>query len=461
MGLELAFLFPHPPLAVPEVGRGKEAEIQNTLDAFDAAAREIAAASPDTVIFITPHSAMYADYFHISPGKGAKGDLGRFAAGNVRFEARYDGELISAIIRLAEQGGIEAGFLGEKEKALDHGTMIPMWFINRHFDSYMTVRISQSGMGAAEHYHLGQLIARAAEESGRRAVLIASGDLSHKLTADGSYGYSPGGPEFDKRVTRALADGDFSALFSISDGLRESAAECGYGSIMTLAGCFDRRGVEASLLSYEGPFGVGYAVARFFAGKPDGDRAFLDIYEKGLAKEREERIAPEDPFCSLARASLEYTLKHGEVMPLPDGLDAEMTEVRAGVFVSFHRDSQLRGCIGTISPTTNCVAAEIIQNAVSAGLEDSRFSPVSAKELSLMDCKVDVLMPPEAVADESELDVKRFGVIVSSGFRRGLLLPDLEGVDSVKQQISIAKSKAGISESAPVKLERFEVIRHE
>ncbi|MCL2539702.1 MAG: AmmeMemoRadiSam system protein A [Oscillospiraceae bacterium] len=465
MSIELAFFLPHPPLAVPEVGRGEEKKILKTLDAFEAVAKQMAAYAPQTVVFITPHSSMYADYFHISGGEGASGDLGRFAAPMVKMSAAYDGELRDEIIRLAEESGIAAGTLGEKDPSLDHGTLIPLWFLRRYCGDFQAVRVSQSGFGAAEHYRLGMLIAKAAENLGRRTALIASGDLSHKLVADGPYGYSADGPLFDERVTKTLASGDFLTLFEISDSLREGAAECGYNSAMVLAGCFDRKRVSASLLSYEGPFGVGYAVARFAAvGSPEGideSRAFLNIYEKTLFDSAAEHRKAEDPYCALARASLEHALKCGGVLPLPEGLSTELTGERAGVFVSFHRDSRLRGCIGTIFPTTDCVALEIIQNAVSAGLGDNRFSPVTQAELPFLSCKVDVLTKPQPVEDEGELDVKRYGVIVSHGLQRGLLLPDLDGVRSVEQQIAIARQKAGIPAGAPVTLERFEVVRHE
>ena len=461
MSIELAFAFPHPPLAVPEVGRGGQADIQKTLDAFDEAAAEIAALEPETIVFMTPHSCLYSDYFHISPGSSAVGDLGRFAAGGVKFSAQYDRELAKTIAELARRDSLAAGPLGEKDAALDHGVSIPMWFINRRYDRYMTVRISQSGFDGPEHYRLGQLIAEAARETGRRTVFVASGDLSHKLSASGPYGFAAAGKEFDDRIIGAFSSGDFYDLFFVSDELRRDAAECGYNSFMALAGCLDRRRVCASLLSYEGPFGVGYAVARFKPTAYDESRALLDRYTKGLRDSADADGRNEDEYCALARRSLEYTLKHGGTMPLPEGLPDELLQSRAGVFVSFHKDDRLRGCIGTISPTTGCIALEIIKNAVSAGLADYRFSPVSERELPLLSCKVDVLTPPELIANEDELDVRRYGVIVSSGAKRGLLLPDLDGVDSVRQQVAIAREKGGIAENEPLKLERFEVIRHE
>jgi len=352
-----AYALPHPPLAVPAVGRGEENKMQATLSAYDEVARAIAALAPETVIFITPHNVLYADYFHISPGNRAKGSFSRFGAPEARFAVEYDTELAGEIAELAQQNGLPAGPLGEKDAKLDHGVMVPMWFIHQHYRDYRAVRISQSGMDAAAHYRFGRCIAQAVGQ--RRAVLVASGDLSHKLPGS-SYGTVPQGAEFDQAVTEALSRGDFLALFDIPEGLRERAAECGYNSYMVLAGCFDRRRVEARLLSYEGPFGVGYAVAAFAPGEPDESRDFLEQSTQALLAGARDRRNSEDCYRALARQSLEYAVRNGRRLPLPGGLPDELLNHQAGVFVSLHKNGRLRGCIGTIAPTTDCVATEIL-----------------------------------------------------------------------------------------------------
>jgi len=440
------------------VGRGEEQKIQATLSAFDEVAREIAALAPETIVFVTPHNVTYADYFHISPGKSAKGSFARFGAPETRFEVEYDAELAGEIAALAQQNGLPAGPLGEKDAKLDHGVMVPMWFINRRWREYRAVRVSQSGMDAAAHYRLGQCIAQATAQ--RRVVLIASGDLSHKLPGS-SYGTVPEGAVFDQAIAEALAHGDFLSLFNIPEELRERAAECGYNSYMVLAGCFDRCEVEAKLLSYECPFGVGYAVASFAPREPNDSRDFLAQYTQALLADAREHRDSEDCYRALARQSLEYTIRNGRKLPLPEDLPDELLNTQAGVFVSLHKHSRLRGCIGTIAPTAGSIALEIIQNAVSAGLHDNRFEPVETGELPLLTYKVDVLSPPEAIAGPEELDVRRYGVIVTRGHRRGLLLPNLEGIETVEEQVAIARQKGGIPAVAPVQLERFEVVRHE
>ena len=461
MGILCAYALPHPPLAVAEVGRGEENKISATLSAFDKVAMEIAELAPETIIFITPHNVAYSDYFHISPGSVAKGDLSRFGAAGVSFDMEYDKALVEEIGSITEKNHIPAGPLGEKDASLDHGVTVPMWFINRRYENYKLARISQSGFDALEHYRLGQCITEAVDTTGRKTVLVASGDLSHKLSETGSYGFSTEGPEFDKAITEIFSSGDFLSLFTIPENLKERAAECGYHSYMVLAGCFDRHQVEAKLFSYEGPFGVGYAIASFSPSKPDENRNFLEQFTERILSEAHERQNTEDCYRALARQALEFAVRNDSMFPLPKDLSDELLKNKAGAFVSLHKNGRLRGCIGTIQPTQKNVALEIIQNAVSAGLNDNRFEPVTVYELPFLTYKVDILSKPESISGVEELDVKRYGVIVSSGYKRGLLLPNLDGIDTVEEQVAIARKKGGISEKEPIKLERFEVIRHE
>jgi len=163
------------------------------------------------------------------------------------------------------------------------------------------------------------------------------------------------------------------------------------------------------------------------------------------------------PVVRLAREAVESYIREDK-MPKPKELTPEMIE-RAGVFVSLHKHGQLRGCIGTFEPKEKNVAEEIIANAISSSTGDPRFPPVTASELDDLEYSVDILTKPEPVTDISQLNPEEYGVIVESGWKRGLLLPDLEGVDSVEEQIAICRLKAGISASEPVELYRFQVRR--
>lgn len=459
MTINKTYVVPHPPLIVPHVGRGQEKRIQKTVDAFDEVARRIAAQKPDTVVIITPHSVMYGDYIHISPGYGAHGDFCCFGAKGESFYKDYDSQFVSELSKLAFDAEIPAGTLGEKSTGLDHATLVPMYFINKYLDDYKIVRISISGLPYVTHYRLGQLIEKAAQELGKNTVVVASGDLSHRLTDSGPYDYAEEGPEFDEKVTDALKAADFLKLLELNETFCEAAGECGLRSFIMMAGVLDGRAVEADFLSYEGPFGVGYAVCEFTTGEPDDSRKFVDVYEGKQKEELESIKQKENDYVKLARQTLETYVKQRRYIEVPEDISEELTEKKAGVFVSLKKHGRLRGCIGTIEPTKKSIAKEIITNAVSAGTGDPRFEPVTEDELCDLVYSVDVLGEAEDISSKDELDVKRYGVIVSKGYKRGLLLPNLEGVDTVDKQVDIALQKAGISGSK-YEMQRFEVVRH-
>ena len=460
MPIAAAYMVPHPPMIVPQIGKGSENQVRKTIESYEAVAAEIAAIRPETIIITSPHAVMYADYFHISPGGSAEGDFGQFRAPDVRFRETYDAELVKAVCALAKEKGFPAGTLGERERRLDHGTMVPLYFIEQKYKDFRLVRIGLSGLSLTDHYAFGQMIRQAAEETGRKAVLVASGDLSHKLQSYGPYGFAKEGPEYDRAVMDAAARAAFGEMLAFDETFCEKAAECGHRSFVIMAGALDGTAVEAKMYSHEDVTGVGYGICSFRPSGPDESRKFLEQYRAAQAERIRQRHSREDPYVRLARETVESYVTERRKPGVPDQAPAEMKQERAGVFVSIHKDGKLRGCIGTFLPTRSCIAEEIIQNAVSAATRDPRFDPVTADELEWLEINVDVLSAPERIRGPEELDVKKYGVIVSSGSRRGLLLPDLDGVDTVEEQVDIARRKGGIREGEPVTLERFEVVRH-
>ena len=455
-----AFIVPHPPLIVPQVGRGGEKQVAKTIASYEETADEIAALKPDTIIISSPHSVMYGDYFHISPRKGAKGSFSQFGAPDVSFDMEYDTELVKDITLICGERGVPAGTFGERDAALDHGTMVPLYFITQKYRDFRLVRTGLSGLPLTDHYKFGQMIAKAIEQTGRRTVIVASGDLSHKLQDYGPYGYAPEGPEYDKRIMDVMGRAAFGELLDFDETFCDKAAECGHRSFVIMAGAMDGRKVDAKVLSHQDVTGVGYGIGTFYPGETDEGRHFLDSYMAELKKKTEAMRASEDPYVSLARQSLENYIRTGRKISVPEGLPEEMLDTQAGAFVSIHKFGKLRGCIGTIEGVRDSVAEEIINNAISASTEDPRFSPITEDELKWLEINVDVLGEAEYIYSMDQLDVKRYGVIVSKGYRRGLLLPDLDGVDTPEQQVAIAKQKAGIRPDEEVKLRRFEVIRH-
>ncbi|MBE5861174.1 MAG: AmmeMemoRadiSam system protein A [Butyrivibrio sp.] len=477
-----AFMVPHPPIIMPEIGCGEEEKISQTTKAYEQVASEIAELKPDTIIISSPHSIMYADYFHISPGEGASGDMSKFNAPEVSFDAEYDTELVEKICDICKEGGPDfegkkashefpAGTMGERDKNLDHGTLIPLYFICKKYTDFKLVRIGLSGLPLPLQYQMGQIIKKAVDETGRRVVYVASGDLSHKMKEDGAYGLSEEGPVYDERIMEVCGSGDFIKLFDFSSDFCEKAAECGHRSFVMMAGALDGLSVKAEALSHEAPFGVGYGICRFEVGGPDDNRHFLEKWRNRQLDELKKNQANEDPYVRLARLTINTYIKTGKTLTIDDFIDdfresaapvfpKEMLSKKAGSFVSLHKNHALRGCIGTIAPCFDCVAEEIIHNAISAATADPRFPMLTDDELPWLEISVDVLDTPEPISSTDKLDVKRYGIIVRNGMRQGVLLPNLDGVDNVNQQINIACQKAGIAPGEEIELQRFEVVRH-
>lgn len=460
MGILMGFMVPHPPLIIPDIGKGEERKCQKTIDAYHRAADEIGRLQPETIVLLSPHQTMYADYFHISPGSSARGDFGQFRAGQVRMEVPYDTEFVRLLCETAQSFHLQAGTLGEREKKLDHGTMVPLYFVNQYWTGYRLVRIGLSGFPLAAHYRLGQCIRAAADALDRSVAVIASGDLSHKLKENGPYGYQKEGPAYDARIMDVMGRGAFGELLEFPEDFCEKAAECGHRSFTILAGAFDQTAVDAEPLSYEGPFGVGYGICAYRPRGREETRNFLEQYEEKERARLQAQREREDPYVRLARHAIEEFVRTGKRPQTPQGLPEELYRSRAGAFVSLKEDGKLRGCIGTIQAAQRSLAEEIVHNAVSACSEDPRFPPVEAWETQRLTISVDILEETERISSPEELDPARYGVIVTKGAKRGLLLPNLEGVDTVEEQIAIAKQKAGLKAHEEVSLERFEVIRH-
>ncbi|MBR6160184.1 MAG: AmmeMemoRadiSam system protein A [Lachnospiraceae bacterium] len=435
-----AYIMPHPPIAVPEVGKEEIEKIEATGAAFKKASEDIADYDPETIVIISPHAPLLADAFFISKGHKCEGNLERFGAPDPSVKYTYDRELSDEIVRLCEVADIPVWYSEEDSTKLDHGTVVPLYFVNREYGfrikeaPYRIVRISPSFLPDDVLFDMGRIIERAIAHTGRRAVIIASGDLSHKLKKDGPYGFIKEGPEFDKAVTDVMKSGILTDFAKIDKRVNELSANCGYHGFVMLAGALSGYKITPNFLSYEGTFGVGYGICIFEC---------------------------DDWYVKLAKQSLESyitkgrTLSAADTSEYPDMLRRE----RAGVFVCIKKRGELRGCIGTILPTRENSLEETVALAVSAGTQDPRFPAVTEDELASLDYTVDVMGTPEK-ASKDMLDVKRYGVIVSCGTRRGLLLPDLEGVDTVEEQLSISCRKGGISPYENYSIERFTVERH-
>ncbi|MDR3598619.1 AmmeMemoRadiSam system protein A [Clostridium sp.] len=458
------YLMPHPPIIIPDIGKGEEKKIEETSLACNKIGKEIADIKPETIILVTPHATMFSDAIAISDEERISGDLSQFRCTNIKMDIPIDKEFNIRLGTACHVEGIPSVLVNSKllnkyevSYELDHGTIVPLYFVNKYYNDYKLVHITYSMIGDIGLYKFGMEIKQVAEKLNRKVVIIASGDLSHKLKEEGPYSYSPYGEKFDREILSDLEKGDVLAAFNMNKTMINEAGQCGLNSIYILLGAMDGKEIKGELLSYEGTFGVGYGVMKL--KRQEKNKNYLDELIRYKEESFKKKISDSNPYVRLARENLNYYFSHGKSIKDISNLPQELLNERHGVFVSLKKHNHLRGCIGTIMPTTNCVGEEIIRNSIEAAMHDPRFPQVSEDELEDIDISVDVLMDSEPCS-KGELDPKKYGVIVSVGMRRGLLLPDLEGVDTVEEQLQIACDKGNIDFDEDYNIERFEVIRY-
>ena len=446
------------------MGKGQEKAIQNTIDACNKVGEEIGNLKPETVVIITPHGTMFSDTIAISNEEHIKGDFSQFRDFDTYIEGRIDKEFNEELISICQKenipaAGIDSNILRRfnRDYELDHGAMIPMYFINKYYTDYKIVHVTYAALSDIELYKFGMAIRESAKNLNKKIVFVASGDLSHRLSEEGPYEYSPEGEKFDKALLESLQKGDVLSVFNMDKYMVECAGECGLRSVFIMLGAMEGEEVKGKLLSYEGPFGVGYGVMSFDNDLENGGslESLINMKKENLNK----KILSSNPYVKLARESLNHYYSSGHLMSKPTDLPKELSKEKGGVFVSLKKFNNLRGCIGTYLPTTDSIAEEIIKNSVQAATHDPRFPRLTEDELNDIEISVDVLTRPHKTTKE-ELDPKEYGVIVTQGHKRGLLLPNLEGVDTVDYQLQIACEKAGISPNEEYEIERFQVTRY-
>ena len=428
---------PHPPIMVPEVGRESIAAVRESIAAMSDLTERLIASGAESIILISPHAPLEIDSFVAYEGAQIYGDFARFHAPETSVSAPVDRELLAAITASAAAENYRISTLPDTE--LDHGITVPLYFLQRNGWHGKVVAFGYSFLSNDDHIRFGRCIKKAVDDLGRPVGFIASGDLSHRLAPRAPAGFNPNAHVFDETVVAALRANDPQGIVEIDFNLRKLAGECGYRSMLVAIGASTGLPLSCDVMNYEAPFGVGYLVAQLISQRAE--------------------TKPDD-LPRLARDAVETFIRSGEFLEPPREA-GELLSARAPCFVSLKTlDGELRGCIGTIEPAKDTLAQEIIANAISAAMNDPRFDPVSEDELSNLRYSVDVLLPAEETVFE-ELDPAHYGVIVeddNSG-RRGLLLPDIPGVETAAQQVEIALRKAGIPRGTPVKLSRFQVSR--
>lgn len=474
--LQLVALFPHPPIVVLEVGGQETRKVKKTFEAMKKLAEEIAVLNPEVIVIVTPHGHVFRDAITITDVATLTGDLVSFGAPQVKVEFPLATESVAAIIETCQEAPFPCVALDKEllqkmklSLKLDHGQVVPLSFLAKAGWQGKLVPVNMGVLPYEELYDLGQKIYQAMEKVGQKWVFLISGDLSHCLSPDAPGGFSPQGAVFDQAMRQLVKEKDVLKLIQLNPESIEEAGECGLRPLIIGLGALDGWEIEAEELSYEGPFGVGYLVARF---KPLLKNPTRIIRERLYDLRKDKLIAKqqrESTLVKLARLSIKHYLTKGTIIKQKDPLVQEIVNQdkniqsilvkSAGAFVSIKKHEELRGCIGTIEPAQENLLQEIIHNAVSAAIHDPRFDPVDIDELYDITISVDVLAQPEPIKNLRQLDPEKYGVIVKKGNRKGLLLPDLPGVNSVEEQVRIAKEKAGIRPDEDVTLERFLVTR--
>ena len=428
---------PHPPIMVPEVGREAIAEVRSSIDAMAELTKRLLNANAETVVLISPHAPLELDSFVAYDGPELYGDFANFRAPQTRLTASVDEDLLTLITKHAATR--KYGISRLSDCKLDHGTAVPLYFLLQNGWRGKVVALGYSFLSTEDHLQFGECISRAVDELGRPVAFVASGDLSHRLKPDAPAGYNSVAYLFDQQVCEALHLNHPQSIARMDHDLRRLAGECGYRSILVALGATHEISPQCDVISYEAPFGVGYLVAQITG--PSGFSVTLD------------------DLALLARKAVE-TFTREKLQIEPEAHLSPLLQTPSPCFVSLKTlDGELRGCIGTIEPTKRSLAEEIIANAISASTRDPRFTEVTEDELTNLRYSVDVLMASEP-AEMADLDPRVFGVIVEDDDgRRGLLLPDIPGVDDARQQVEIAMRKAGIGPGTPIQLSRFRVQR--
>ncbi|OIR15014.1 hypothetical protein GALL_41320 [mine drainage metagenome] len=438
--IAFAGLAPHAPVLVPEVAGFRFDEVKDTVTAMDELAGRLVAVHPSLVLVVSPHSPRRAGAFGLWSGPRMTGGFSQFSAPGERIDLPVDEEAVAAIEEAAGRAGLRTWRISGGE--LDHGAAVPLWFLSRAGWRGLTVVVSLERDGRISPEDMGEVIGSALRGLGRRTALIASGDMSHRLCPGAPGGFDSRAHVFDEDFVQVIEQGAFARLTALDQALESLAAEDVVEPTRAVVAAIGGRSEGHRVLSYQAPFGVGYGVAVLYEA-PEAAPPAPALVVDSLGQ-----------LPRVARTAIETHFSGGG--PMPAYRAAGPASIEGCVFVTlFDGDGQLRGCIGSLKPTQTDLVHETWRYAL-AVLEDRRFAPVTREDLPGLRTEVTVLGELEPVDDASALDPRLYGLVVrAEDGRRGVLLPDLEGVDTVKQQLAIARRKAGIAPWEEVELFRF------
>jgi MEMO1 family protein len=430
-GFVAGALVAHPPILLTEVGGAQSQRVRATADAMRELDGMLSRVEAELAVVISPHSPSSMTSLPVRRAAHVAGDLSRFRAPQVQVEPQVDAALAAALVIDGQRAGFSLTWAEETD--LDHGVVVPLHSLPRTMANKRCIFLGVSGWPLHRFVEFGTWLQSRLRD--RFAILIASGDLSHRLTPDAPYGFRPEGPVFDRLVIDALRGWQWERIEELDPDLVEQAGECGLRPLAILLGAARAAGLTSHVLSYEGPFGVGYPVVAFTAAAPSAPKIAFDVQ-------------------ALGRHAIDTYLRTRRLIDPPQPIPSEL-QAPSAVFVTLRKDGELRGCVGSVRPTEATAAHELIRYAVASAVRDPRFDPVRLDEVKALTIKVQLLDPAEPVASTSGLDPQTYGIIVRSGERQALLLPGIEGIDTPEQQVLAACQKAGIDRFAPLALERF------
>jgi AmmeMemoRadiSam system protein A len=428
----------HAPIVVPAIGGERGDACAATTHAMLETARSIVAHEPDVLVVMSPHAPRHPRAWGIVHETVVSGSFARFGRPDVKLTLPGAQTAAALLAQSAEARGLETTQLAGS--GLDHGALVPLEFLVEAGYRGPTLIVALPYPGAGSEESFGRALHQAAEVSGERWAVLASGDMSHRLSRDAPSGYHPRAHEFDSTFAAHVMRGDLRGAVQPDPVLQDLAAEDVVQSTAVVAAAIDYQPRGLRVFSYEGPFGVGYLEALLYS-----ERVSLV----------DEEMRPPAALTRIAREAISHHLTGRTYAP--PSLTAPWDAPRA-VFVTLrHAQGELRGCIGRTEPLRSSLPEEVADCAVSAATRDFRMPSVELAELDHLRIEVSVLDKPEPIEGLSELDPSVYGVVVSHGGRRGVLLPNVEGVNSAERQVLIALSKAGIDPSEPYLLERFRV----
>jgi AmmeMemoRadiSam system protein A len=439
----------HAPIVIPALGEDRAGACVRTTRAMAVAAARVTAHAPDVLVLISPHTPRRREGFGIATDAQLSGDFSRFGRSDLCVRAAGAPEAAQALRRSAHARGLKT--FAARGADLDHGALVPLYFMIEAGYRGPVLLLSLPAPDSGTEPAIGRAIADAAAQLGQRWAVLASGDMSHRLREGAPAGYDPRAQRFDAAVRTLIESGALVQLAAIDPELRDLAAEDVVDSCVVAAAAVEFDATGCRLIDYEGPFGVGYLEAILHEREPPGvDRA------AGIPAD-DPAAAPPAALLGIARAAI---ASHLHALPYqPRTLSPPWDEAR-GAFVTLRtREGVLRGCVGHIEPGFETLSDEIASCAVAAATRDSRFAPVARGELDDLRIELSLLSSPEPIADPAALDPARYGVVVASGARRGVLLPAIEGIASASEQLRIARAKAGIPLGEPASLARFEVLK--